>query len=285
MQGTPDQRSQWLTAARSLGERQRAMMITLTRFVVWARSAGVVKPANLGRMRATIWLLDVTHRARRLTCEVPPGARPMVAMEDAVERELGVAAGVSVGARNLETAPEGMFLLPRAGTGDGWAALPAWAADDERGFDLYVEVMLGGWSPPTRALDVFAFGNNPALAAALAHLVVKGQKRGTTGWLEAAERDGVSVPRAGLVSIITDGFGYPLCAIQTERVEHLRFADITAAHAWGEAEGDRTLDDYREGHLRYFHAEAARLGLVFTEDAIVFYEHFRVLAVLGRADR
>jgi uncharacterized protein YhfF len=235
-------------------------------------------------MRATTWLLDITHRARRLSCEVPPGARPLAVIQDAVQRELGVAAGHPAGVRNLEASQDSMFVLPHVGAGDGWVPLPAWAADDPRGFDLYVEAMLGGWSPPTRALDVFAFGSDPALAAALAHLVVKGHKRGTTGWVEAAEREGVAVPRAGLVSIITDGFGYPQCAIQTERVEHLRFAEITAEHAWTEGQGDRTLDDYRESHLRYFHAEAARHGLVFTENAVVFFEHFRVLAVLGRAD-
>jgi uncharacterized protein YhfF len=144
--------------------------------------------------------------------------------------------------------------------------------------------MLGGWSPPAGVLDVFYFGNTPALAAKLAHLVVKGKKRGTTGWVAAAEREGVTIPEAGLVAIVTDGFGYAQCAIRSERVEHLRFGDVDASHAWAEGEGDRTLDSWRCGHLRYFQDEAVRLGLSFSEDSIVFFEHFQVLAVFGRAD-
>jgi uncharacterized protein YhfF len=235
-------------------------------------------------MRATAWILDVTHRARRLSCDVPPGARALPVIEAAVLRELGVAPGMPTGVRDLDVDPAFVFMMPRPGEGDGWVALRTWAADDARGFDLYVDTMLGGWTPPTRALDVFQFGNTPALAAALAHLVVKGDKRGTTGWVAAAERDGSKIPEAGLVSIVTDGFGYPLCAIRTERVERLRFGDITAAHARAEGEGDRTLEDYRDVHLRYFHREAAQHGLVFSDDAVVFFEHFGVLAVLGRAD-
>src|SRR5262249_50512800 len=133
-------------------------------------------------------------------------------------------------------------------------------------------------------LDVFSFGDTPELAAKLAHLVVKGVKRGTTGWLAACEREAVAVPQPGMVSIVTDGFGYALCAIRSERVEQLRFCDVGAAHAWVEGEGDRTLEAWREAHLDYFHAEAARLGLTFSEDAVVFFEHFRVLSVFGRSD-
>ncbi len=235
-------------------------------------------------MRATAWILDVTHRVRRLSCDVPSGRRALSVMAAGVQRELGLALGVPAGVRNVETELELVFVVPQRGEGDGWVPLRTWASDDERGFDLYVDTMLGGWMPPTRALDVFHFGNTPALAAVLAHLVGKGVKRGTTGWIEVAEREGSVIPEAGMVSIVTDGFGYPACAIRTERVERLRFGDITAAHAWAEGEGDRTLEDYRDGHLAYFHREAVQHGLVFDDDALVFFEHFRVLAMLGRAD-
>jgi uncharacterized protein YhfF len=102
--------------------------------------------------------------------------------------------------------------------------------------------------------------------------------------IEAAERDGCALGTPGLVSIVTDGFGHALCAIRIERVEQLRFCDVSPAHAWIEGEGDRTLDDWRAGHLRYFSAEAARLGLVFSEDARVNFEHFTLIAVFGRID-
>jgi uncharacterized protein YhfF len=144
--------------------------------------------------------------------------------------------------------------------------------------------MLGGWSPPTRDLDVFHFGDGPEIAATLVHLVMKSVKRGTTGWTAVAEREGVQIPRVGMVSIVTDGFGNAQCAIRTERIEHLRFADVDATHAWVEGEGDRTLEDWREGHLDYFRREAERHGLTFDDDSMLFFEHFRLLAVFGRPD-
>lgn len=235
-------------------------------------------------MQATAWILDLTHRCRRLTCDAPPGVRALAAMQAAVRGELGLAVDLPIGARAVETAPEFLFLVPRAVQCEGFAPLQSWAATDDRGFELYVESMLGGWSPPTRSLEAFWFGDTPELAAALAHLVVKGVKRGTAGWVAAAERDGSAIPQVDTVSIVTDGFGYPQCAIRSERVELLRFAEIDRSHAWAEGEGDRTLEDWRDGHLRYFQREADRLGLAFSEDEVVYFEHFRVLAVFGRAD-
>jgi len=95
--------------------------------------------------------------------------------------------GAPIGVRGLDGAPELLFVLPSGGEQRAWMPLSDFASTDEPGFALYVTAMLGGWSPPTRALDVFHFGNTPELAAHLAHLVIKGVKRGTTGWVEAAE--------------------------------------------------------------------------------------------------
>lgn len=235
-------------------------------------------------MTAIAWILDVSHRVKRLECDVPAGVRALAVIRDAMPEELRTSTGDPLGVRALDTAPELLFVAPHAGEGPGWIALSDFIATDPRGFALYVEAMLGGWSPPAGALDVFYFGHTPALAAKLVHLVVKGIKRGTTGWAAAAEREGYPIPEAGLVSIVTDRFGYAQCAIRAERVEHLRFGDVAERHAWVEGEGDRTLACWREAHLDYFHDEGARLGLTFTEDSIVFFETFRVLAVFGRAD-
>ena len=235
-------------------------------------------------MKATVWMLDVAHRARRLDCDVPDGMRAPDAVEQAVQRELGTRPRVPIGVRSSDAGLEFLFLVPGGAARKDFPPLGELARSDERGFALYVEAMLGGWSPPTHELDVFYFGDTPELAAALAHLVIKGVKRGTTGWLAAAHREGVAIPHPGMVSIVTDGFGHALCAIRSETVEQLRFAEIGERHAWIEGEGDRTLADWRAGHLSYFHSEATRLGLTFSEDETVFFEQFRLLAVFGRPD-
>jgi uncharacterized protein YhfF len=130
---------------------------------------------------------------------------------------------------------------------------------------------------------VFCFGDSPALASKLAHMVIKGAKRATTGWVAAAERERWAIPRPGQVSIVTDAHGVPLCAIRTDRVVRGRFADADEEIARAEGEGDGTLEDWRAVHLRYFAAEGARLGLQFDDDAILIYEYFSVLRVLSRA--
>jgi len=236
------------------------------------------------RMPAVAWVLDVMHRVRRFEIDVPPGDRALVATERVVHRELGVTLGLPLGVRGLDRAPELLFLLPGGAHEPSFTPLPAFAADDERGFSLYVEAMLGGWSPPTRELDVFYFGDTPELAAQLAHLVMKGVKRGTVCWLAAMARLGFPPAHPGMVSVVTDRFGHALCVIEFDRVEQLRFGDVGERHAWVEGEGDRTLAAWRAGHLSYYTAEAARLGLEFSDDALVLFQYFRVLKVLGRAD-
>jgi uncharacterized protein YhfF len=142
--------------------------------------------------------------------------------------------------------------------------------------------MLGGWRPPTRDLMVFYFGNEPRLASQLAHHVVKGTKRGTTSWVALAEREGWDSVGVGLVSIVTDGFGIPLCAIETTRIERGRFRDAGPEIAAAEGEGDMSLEDWRAAHVHYFEREAARIGIPFTDDSELDYEYFKVLHVFQR---
>lgn len=217
-------------------------------------------------MRSTALVLDVQHRGRAITTDVPDGTRPLAAL-----------------------ARDSWPLGHRLTEGHAWFAFVESAPQADRAWrqdtalwKLYVDAVLGGWEPPTRDFDVWAFGSTPEEATRLAHHVIKGHKRATTGWVAAAKAEGWPLPQVGSVSIVTDGFGIPLCAIQSERVVYARFCDATDEIARGEAEGDTTLDDWREGHRRYFEAEGRRLGIPFTADAELVHEYFRVLQVLRR---
>jgi len=161
--------------------------------------------------------------------------------------------------------------------------LRTWAGELAAAWRVYVDTMLGGWEPPTTELEVFCFGDEPALASQLAHHVIKGTKRATASWVAAAERTGWSGAHVGMVSIVTDGFGVPLCAIETTRVERRRFADAGAEFAEAEGEGDGSLADWRTAHQAYFEAEGARVGIPFGDDAEIEYEQFRLLRVFQRA--
>jgi uncharacterized protein YhfF len=240
-------------------------------------------------MRAHAVLLDVTHRllvvdGAPFAVDVPDGERPLRALELAAPGALGCELPFSLGQR-----VEG---------GDAWFAFvddqvrpPAgervpieiWAAQGGGAWALYVDVLLGGWRPPTTRLDVWHFGNEPRLASQLAHCVIKGIKRATASWVALARHEGWTDLAPGTVSIVTDGFGIPLCAIETTRVDRVRFGDVTPAFAAAEGEGDASLADWRAGHQAYYDREAARIGLPFTDDAELDLSHFRVLKVFERA--
>lgn len=237
-------------------------------------------------MRAHAIWLDVAHRMRTFDgaafgVEVPAGQRALDALAAAARQALGREFGVPLGYRVVDGDAWCVAVDPVPG--GAWLPLRTWAAEHVTAWQVYVDTVLGGWQPPTTALEVFCFGNEPALASQLAHHVIKGTKRATASWVAATERDGGTPPHAGMVSIVTDGFGVPLCAIETTRVERRRFGDATAEFAEAEGEGDRSLADWRAGHLRYFEAEAVRIGIAFTDDADIDFEQFRVLHVFQRA--
>jgi uncharacterized protein YhfF len=182
--------------------------------------------------------------------------------------------------------PDYVILLaetPDAPPGFHWVPWRDLAAQpDDRYWPVYCRLMLAGFIPSTKDTDVFSFGDGPFMAARLAHLVIKGKKRATSGSVATFEHLGLRLPGPGLVSIVTDGYGVPLCAIETERMEVRRFKEVPETVAIGEGEGDLTLRDWRRGHWKYFTEEATRLGLAFDEDSRVFTEWFRVLQVFGR---
>jgi len=65
--------------------------------------------------------------------------------------------------------------------------------------------------------------------------------------------------------------------IRTTGLERRKFSDVDAAFAWDEGEGDRTLDDWKRGHWRYFSRECDSLGRSMSEDAEVCLERFELL--------
>ncbi len=244
-------------------------------------------------MRASALVLDVGHRCwlvdgKLPSVEVGPGQRPLAALSEHVRAAVGAEARL-LGPFGPSPAADPCFaflLATPSPAALGFTPLAAWASDAALApaWTLYVEAMLGGWQPPTRALECCYFGDEPALAAQLAHQIMKGKKRATSGHVAVAEHEGWSLPGVGTISIITDGFGIPLCAIQTERTERGRFGDAGEEIARAEGEDDQSLERWREVHQRYFAAHAMRLGLRFDDDSIVFHEYFRLVAVFGRTD-
>jgi uncharacterized protein YhfF len=122
------------------------------------------------------------------------------------------------------------------------------------------------------AYTAWGFGNTERMATELGLLVRDGPKRATASL--RADYDGDEpMPRVGDLGVILDGRGQPLCVIRTTGVEVRRFGDVDAEFAWAEGEDDRTLESWREAHIRFF----AAAGRPFGEDTEVVLERFELL--------
>ncbi|MBN8940255.1 MAG: ASCH domain-containing protein [Rhizobiales bacterium] len=128
-----------------------------------------------------------------------------------------------------------------------------------------------------RGAPRWSFGDSPALADELLALVLSGTKRATCESLAACEAN--IMPRVGEVSVILDGRGEPVCAIETTAVARKRFSEVDQAFAFEEGEDDRTLASWRTAHRGYF----SRQG-TFSEDMQVVCEHFKLLDVFERPE-
>lgn len=126
---------------------------------------------------------------------------------------------------------------------------------------------------PDKPSDVFAFGNTPEMADELGALVVQGVKTATASALSAYEA-GETLPRPGDLSVVVDGSGKPLCVVETTEVRVRPFAEVGAAFAHDEGEGDRSLAYWRNAHRRFF---SETLPEPFDETMRVVCERFRVV--------
>jgi uncharacterized protein YhfF len=119
----------------------------------------------------------------------------------------------------------------------------------------------------------WGFGNTERMATELGLLVRDGPKRATASLRSVYDDGDEPLPRVGDLGVILDGRGEPLCVVRTTGVEVRRFGDVDAQFAWTEGEGDRSLEYWREAHIRFFAAE----GRPFGEDTAIVLERFELL--------
>jgi uncharacterized protein YhfF len=125
--------------------------------------------------------------------------------------------------------------------------------------------------------DVFSFGDSPALADELAALVLAGRKAATTSLPIEFTSEGLDLPSAGDMSIVTLADGTPAAIIEIVEVQAVAFQDVGATFAAVEGEGDGSLAFWRRAHREYFGRVGARLGAPFEETSVVLCQRFRVV--------
>lgn len=125
--------------------------------------------------------------------------------------------------------------------------------------------------------EVVAFGDSAEMADNLAELVVGGPKRATAGLLRDFEIGGEPMPVVGDHVVVIDGAGRPCGVWRTTEVTVKALIEVDAAFAWDEGEGDRTREDWLDGHRRYFARQAAGEGFAFDDQAQTVFERFVVV--------
>jgi uncharacterized protein YhfF len=121
------------------------------------------------------------------------------------------------------------------------------------------------------------FANDEAAANQLGELARAGIKTATSRLLWEFEANEEELPQPGDLSIITDWQSRPLCIVETTAVEVRPFDRVTAEHAFGEGEGDRSLEGWRAAHWLDFSEGCSRLGRPAAADMPVVCERFRVV--------
>jgi uncharacterized protein YhfF/diadenosine tetraphosphate (Ap4A) HIT family hydrolase len=141
----------------------------------------------------------------------------------------------------------------------------------------YTASLPEGVQPPD-SYDVWSFGDTEEMADELGQLVQAGIKTATCSlmWEYEAEGD-EDLPRAGDVSVITDGQGVPLCVIETVEVEVKPFDRVDEAFAYDEGEGDRSLAHWRSAHWKFFTRVCGSIDREPVETMPLICERFRVV--------
>lgn len=118
----------------------------------------------------------------------------------------------------------------------------------------------------------------PELADQLLELVLRGDKRATTGLKPLYELEGEPLPQPGEYSVILSAAGEPRCITRITRVEVVRFRDIDEAYARTEGEGDKSLAYWKREHRKVFARECREdFGIDFSEDMECVCEYFEVV--------
>ncbi len=129
---------------------------------------------------------------------------------------------------------------------------------------------------PVRTLrpPAWAFGATPEQADELLGVVLDGTKTATASSRADYVKEGQELPVPGLLGIVLDGTGHPRALVVTTGVRVVPFDQVDADHAREEGEGDRSLEQWRAVHERFFteHADGG-----FQPDMLVVLERFHVL--------
>lgn len=121
------------------------------------------------------------------------------------------------------------------------------------------------------------FGGNKEIANELVDLVLLGIKKATTSLYYFYEVENEEIPKGGDLSVITDFSGNAKCIIRTSLVKVMPFNEVSKEFAFKEGEGDKSLEYWRDVHIKFFNKELSEFKMKFSEDMLVVCEEFELV--------
>ena len=122
-----------------------------------------------------------------------------------------------------------------------------------------------------RALELGTPGD---LREQLNHLVLTGRKRATASLLSEYTEEAEPVEHFGERLALLDSSGGHVATVQVTGVEVVPFRDVPWSFALAEGEGDADLEEWREGHRRFW----VGVGTPVTDDTPVVCVRFVLAA-------
>jgi uncharacterized protein YhfF len=144
-------------------------------------------------------------------------------------------------------------------------------------WDAYLKSIGETIKSTNKKYEAWHFCMDEKNANALAGLVKKGIKCGTTSLEHSYQLENEALPEIGQHNIILDWAGKPQCIIKTTNVEVLLFNEVTEAFAKIEGEGDGSLDYWKKVHRIAFKKELSKGEKEFSDDMLVVCEVFEVV--------
>lgn len=122
-------------------------------------------------------------------------------------------------------------------------------------------------------MRTLSLGTPGELRSQLNALVISGTKTATAGLLSEYAEEGEEMERVGERLVLLDSVDVPIGAVDIIEVRVLPFGAVSWEFAQAEGEGDRSLDEWRDGHRRYW----SDLGLSVEESTPVVCLRFRLV--------
>ena len=120
-------------------------------------------------------------------------------------------------------------------------------------------------------------GDSPEMADELGTLIARGIKTAACSALWEWEAEGNPIPQEGLITIVLDGRGEPLCIVETVEVAVRKYNEVDSDFARAEGEGDFSLEYWRKAHKTYFSRVLSKIGREFSEDMPLVCERFKLI--------